>query len=155
LGRELPNLVRSELEKRIEQALSPIGEVLREQIISIIRDSQGRLFETYRSLRTSAAQAERPEGDNAAELGDQAGSEPNQVNLEILHDALEPYRQEPDVNEDFALFDGEFLLEVGQSINDELLEGIQAEFDQHWTDSGYGSLRTASKGSVSFLPEDR
>jgi len=134
--------------------MSPIGEVLREQIINIVRDSQGRLFETYRSLRTSAAQAERPR-ENAAELGDQAGPEPNQVDLDNLHDALEPYREEPDVDEDFALLDGEYLLEVGQSINDELLEGMQAEFDQHWTDSGYGSLRAASKGSVSFLPEDR
>lgn len=54
LRRELPLRVRQQLEVRIDEALSPIGEVLRAQLVEIVRDMQLELFTIYKSLKTRA-----------------------------------------------------------------------------------------------------
>ncbi|KAK2024418.1 hypothetical protein LX32DRAFT_101817 [Colletotrichum zoysiae] len=55
LRRELPSEVQRQLELRIEECLNPIEEILRNDLVNIVRDTQIQLFNTYRrSLRSSA-----------------------------------------------------------------------------------------------------
>lgn len=49
LRREMPNRVRQQLELRIEDALNPIEEALRGQIVDIVRDVQMELFRSFRA----------------------------------------------------------------------------------------------------------
>ncbi|KAI1859822.1 hypothetical protein JX265_010271 [Neoarthrinium moseri] len=49
LRREMPNRVRHQLELRIEDALNPIEETLRGQIVEIVRDVQLELFQSFRA----------------------------------------------------------------------------------------------------------
>lgn len=48
LRREMPNRVRQQLELLIEDALNPIEETLRGQIVDIVRDVQLELFRSFR-----------------------------------------------------------------------------------------------------------
>lgn len=63
LRQELPSRVRQQLETRIEEALNPIEEALRAQLVEIVRDTQLELFHLYKSSRTT----------DAAEIGSSTG----------------------------------------------------------------------------------
>lgn len=61
MRRELPGRVRNELEVRIERALVPMEESLKQQLVGIVQELQARLFEEFRqayrqenSVRTNA-----------------------------------------------------------------------------------------------------
>ncbi|KAI1359916.1 hypothetical protein F5Y08DRAFT_62871 [Xylaria arbuscula] len=49
LERELPLRVRQQLEVRVERALDPVEEVLRGELVEIVRDVQLELFQRFRS----------------------------------------------------------------------------------------------------------
>lgn len=48
MRRELPGRVRGELEVRIERALVPVEESLKQQLVGIVQDLQVKLFEEFR-----------------------------------------------------------------------------------------------------------
>ncbi|KAK6212459.1 hypothetical protein LQW54_005233 [Pestalotiopsis sp. IQ-011] len=49
LRHEMPDRVRHQLELRIEEALNPLEETLRGQIVDIVRDVQLELFQSFRA----------------------------------------------------------------------------------------------------------
>lgn len=60
LRQELPSCVRRELETRIEEALYPLEESLRGQLVDIARDLQLRLFQAYMATRKAEVQLLSP-----------------------------------------------------------------------------------------------
>jgi hypothetical protein len=63
LRHEMPDRVRHQLELRIEEALNPLEETLRGQIVDIVRDVQLELFQSFRASTGPT----RPNGDSVQE----------------------------------------------------------------------------------------
>ncbi|KAF5520504.1 hypothetical protein CGCA056_v008340 [Colletotrichum aenigma] len=72
LRRELPRKVRQEFETRIEQALEPMEETLKSQVVDIVRDAQLSLFQSFVSSNPDSA--EPYNGDSMAECGSMASN---------------------------------------------------------------------------------
>lgn len=64
MRRELPGRVRNELEVRIERALVPMEENLKQQLVGIVQELQVRLFEEFKQ----AYRQESPMRANASEV---------------------------------------------------------------------------------------
>ena len=129
LKEELPKTVRRALEARVDQAVNPVEETLRDQIVDIVRDCQTQLFEDYRTSRTGmASPAARGTISLAKETGDDSDGE---------QDATQPgmaavgSQSEQDHSEYY--FDSQF-----DGFNEDLFDFTDMHFDQEW-DSGYGS----------------
>ncbi|ORY65984.1 uncharacterized protein BCR38DRAFT_483648 [Pseudomassariella vexata] len=134
LRSQLPARVRQQLEIRIAEALSPVEETLRDQIVDIFRDTQLELFDMYRSSRSrvpesSVAGAGAPPQVNAATVHNVVG----QAASWSLDEKLQAVRPEPyfDWNSDVGLdgFDG-LLFGIPQSHGDGYVD----------EDSAYGTL---------------
>ncbi|KAI0096227.1 hypothetical protein GGR51DRAFT_543873 [Nemania sp. FL0031] len=142
LQRELPPRVREQLEIRIEQALDPIEETLRGQIVEIVRDMQLELFRSFRSsirqpYDTTTYRVERVEAEGR--MGEQRPDETiqgpltNRTSLQTgqsVEDQLAAWRTEPYLDWDLDGFDGQ-LFDFGQ-----VTLGIG------WNDSPYGTGST-------------
>ncbi|KAK7747709.1 hypothetical protein SLS62_008955 [Diatrype stigma] len=142
LQREHPDRVRQQLEIRIESALHPVEEVLRSQIVDIVRDTQLELFQSYMySFAQNAGnpgQRVRPEGQE--QLEQHPGTVRDQMIAEASnHQPLDPwpfdlehepqlYRPEPYFEGDFTGFDGL------------LFDFSQFQEQQTHIDSAYGSM---------------
>lgn len=63
LRHEMPDRVRHQLELRIEEALNPLEETLRGQIVDIVRDVQLELFQSFRA----STGPPRPNGNSVQE----------------------------------------------------------------------------------------
>ncbi len=128
--------MRRALEFKIEQALNPIEETLRDQIVEIVRDSQLHIFESYKASRAETLQVEAQGGEGQPQAeGTSAGGQAAQEATEALEDQLQPYRPEPYFDSQFDEFNGEFF------------DFMQMQFDYDWDDSGYGS--SAEKDALS------
>jgi len=133
LRRELPNRVRQALETRIDEALNPIEERLRDQIVEIVRDSQLHLFERYKSSRTQALRdlpgmEAPPTLDESPAPGQHGVPGPS---VHMLDDELQLYRPEPYFDQQFDDLNGDFF------------NFMQVQLSQDWDDSGYGSCSVA------------
>lgn len=116
LRRELPTQVQGQLELFIEERLNPIEESLRSELVSIIRDTQIHLFNTYRSLRSSTTDAVGAQ--TAANVGTDAEradsgntnsrEEPRPMEMPGVEDNLQTFYQPPltDGSWSFGAFDG-------------------------------------------------
>jgi len=70
---ELPRAVREELGKRIDQALNPVEETLRGELVDIVRDLQLELFETYTNRDRGPVAVKRSRPTEAIERGQEDG----------------------------------------------------------------------------------
>lgn len=80
MRRELPGRMRGELEVRIERALIPVEESLKQQLVGIVQELQVRLFEEFKQNYRQANSAGAI--NNALAAGDVAAetsSGPNQM----------------------------------------------------------------------------
>lgn len=123
LRQELPDRVRQQLEVRIENALYPVEEALRSQIVDIVRDMQLELFRSYMSSHAQVSssnseqqpQAGEPHEETVTSAQDQTIIQTSGQPLtypEHLAAQLQAYRPEP-YFEEFHGFDG-LLFDFGQ-----------------------------------------
>lgn len=77
MRRELPGRVRGELETRIERALVPVEESLKQQLVGIVQDLQVRLFEEFK-LAYRQGILTRKDG-NVISAGDTSGGVPDNL----------------------------------------------------------------------------
>ncbi|KAK8123958.1 hypothetical protein PG999_003876 [Apiospora kogelbergensis] len=155
LRREMPDRVRHQLEVRIEDALNPIEEALRGQIVDIVRDVQLELFQSFRSsLRDApgasnhdqeaatietASFAEQIQGTGGPdaptlEPRDTGAGEPHELQArDYWEEQLQAYRPEPAFDLDFLGFDGE-LFDFSSLSNPPMFQ-----------DSAYGTLSTTTQ----------
>lgn len=133
LRRELPTRVRQQLEVRIEEALNPVEESLRGQIVDIVRDMQLQLFEMYKSSRTADAGSgpnrSLEVSNETPSYGQQVGNPEGTTQQWGLEEQLEAFRPPaPYLDNSFTGFDG-------------LLFDFDPLQNQGFTpDEGYGSL---------------
>lgn len=157
LQRELPPLVRSQLEARIEAALYPVEEALRGQIVDIVRDTQVELFRCFTS---STQQRSRPPNDEASAAeaarggpGERVeatqdrpdGEQPPPTSTSAWPEQLEAYRPpDPFLDDQWGMleFDGQ-LYDFGQMMRDE-----------SFADSAYGTISAGSFGQKSDVTNE-
>ncbi|KAI1123194.1 hypothetical protein F5Y10DRAFT_252291 [Nemania abortiva] len=124
LQRELPPRVREQLEIRIEQALNPVEEALRVQIVEVVRDMQ---LELFRSFRSSIGQLDDPSTHGTERVETEGGMREQQFDgpsqgpsadndafqssqlEQSFEDQLAAWRPEPYLNWDFDDFDGQLF----------------------------------------------
>lgn len=134
LRHEMPDRVRHQLELRIEEALNPLEETLRGQIVDIVRDVQLELFQSFRASAGPARLDSHPGqevsivavNDNREEIRDtERGNdyilEPTSLstNADVQSDweeQMQPFRPVPPLNFSFTDFDGE-LFDLSSLIN--------------------------------------
>ena len=129
LRRELSSRVRQELEVRIEEAIAPVEETLRSQLVDIVHDMQLQLVDLYKCSRSNVSGSTASHEVLALTAGDieqlpQTG--PQGSNLE---DALEPYQPPPPYLGDFGNL---------PDLNDWMWEFARIPSDSAG-DSGYGT----------------
>jgi hypothetical protein len=137
LRREMPDRVRYQLELRIEDALNPLEETLRGQIVDIVRDTQLELFKVFMSSLGEASGLgtrslidpqvmEQGTGGLQDRGDDDTEVEPRQAHLEQTTHAALPewsweeqlhaYRPEPLFEGGLYGFDGQ-LFDFGSLLN--------------------------------------
>jgi hypothetical protein len=132
LRKELPDLVRRMLEIRIDEALQLTEETLKDEIVDIVRDSQRELFEKYKSTHRGPAEDQQT-ADGTADAEPQAcqsGPSTSAVSpQQSLDNLLQPYRPEPDLDDQF------YNVFNGQLFDFTLMHGAPP-----LADSAYGTL---------------
>ncbi|PVH89196.1 hypothetical protein DL98DRAFT_97471 [Cadophora sp. DSE1049] len=133
LARELPRVVRQQLEDAFRAFARPLENELRSQLVDIVRDAQSTLFRSFRETNMSR-------GSSA--LSVPSGVEINQTQTDFFDD------QEPPLVFDFSAFftpppvaDNSFNIPVGAEISPSFPTD-SAEIYQPTSDSGYGSNNT-------------
>lgn len=120
LRRELPRRVRQELEIRIDQALEPLEENLKSQIVDIVRDAQLALFQSFVSEPTNSTMGiEQGHDEDPTTLvaGTASSSTDNHL---VFGGQLEALRPPPYVEEELVDFNGLlFGLPDGQSFQEQ------------------------------------
>ncbi|KAF6829405.1 hypothetical protein CPLU01_07933 [Colletotrichum plurivorum] len=86
LRRELPKKVRRELEARIDQALEPLEESLKSQIVEIVRDAQASLYENFLSASSGTSENERACEPFCETMSSAAGGQPGLCNGTFVFD---------------------------------------------------------------------
>lgn len=144
LRRELPPLMRGELETRIEMAIDPIEETLRGQIVDIVRDLQLRLFQNYRESRLRQPSRELvPSSSSSRPPETDSRPDPERDTDESgLDNDLAAFLPPPDFPNFFDDFNGVFF-------------DFPAEFNlQDSSDSGYRSGQNKPDSTDGCRPRD-
>ncbi|KAI1324107.1 hypothetical protein F5Y16DRAFT_315966 [Xylariaceae sp. FL0255] len=128
LERELPPFVRQQLDVLVDNALNPLEETLRGQLVDIVRNAQVELYRRFRSSvrphsGEEAVTTEQPlESIDVIEAGpsDQgmgSGNTPRRVpeRLWNIEDALALWHPEPGFDSNLENFDGQFF-DIGETI---------------------------------------
>lgn len=134
LRHEMPDRVRHQLELRIDEALNPLEETLRGQIVDIVRDVQLELFQSFRAsagpARMDSHSVQESSttvvNDNPEEIRDhERGNDhvpeptPEPMNADAQpnwEEQMQPFRPVPPLDFSFTDFDGE-LFDFGPLIN--------------------------------------
>lgn len=120
LRRELPRRVRQELEIRIDQALEPLEENLKSQIVDIVRDAQLALFQSFVSEPTNSTmgiEQGHDEDHTTLVAGTASSSTDNHL---VFGGQLEALRPPPYLEEELVDFNGLlFGLPDGQAFQEQ------------------------------------
>lgn len=178
LRRELPRRVRGELEVRIEQALSPVEESLKRQLVDIVRDMQQRLFADFRRLQGGEGPLPRDEaaagdvGLGCSELADGvdvkgkgkavASESPEQLTIETSGASFgDLVGETPPISTGWATSQPIDVFRQPQPFFDNAtrFDGVMFDFNQgggdwSWPDSGYMSAAMSAVSSKVIMDED-
>ncbi|KAF9869566.1 hypothetical protein CkaCkLH20_12959 [Colletotrichum karsti] len=109
LRRELPKKVRRELEARIDQALEPLEETLKSQIVDIVRDAQLSLFQSFISTNSDKNEKKPESKDAESSPMPEEHVQPSSSRDQSEFDDLQAYRPEPYLMGDLPEFNGLFF----------------------------------------------
>lgn len=155
MRRELPGRVRGELETRIERALVPLEESLKQQLVGIVQDLQVRLFEEFK-LAYRQENLTRKDG-NVVSAGDTSGDVPDNLSQMVCSPVIQDSVATPNPESyvlgntclghiwgvsqpmDLALASYPFVMDDPAAFLDDVAQ--QGEnWDSRWTDAAYNSL---------------
>ena len=144
LRRELPRLVRQQLEIAASEFSTPLENQLRGQLVEIARDAQSQLFQRYRCTDPTAADptAADPRAASSQGLLPEPRQESTFINLELLQDTngsgaelvdfdFSAYFPQPLVDEDYVNPMNVFTAPLSAAPGGDL---------RAVSDSGYGSM---------------
>jgi len=156
LRRELPRLVRQQLEIAASEVSGPLENHLRGQLIEIVRDAQSQLFQRYRGSEpasagpaTSPSQAPFPELqlDSAMTGLEFQNNTINSIsNAQFLEFDFSAYFQQPPIDENYVNPVNILPVETSAALGGE---------HQPRSDSGYGSMGIPAELDSAVLSHNR